>query len=116
MPELPEVATMRRAAVLLRGRAAAATGEHWHATRDGVYVGGVRIASTDERIGEPAHNSAHMAALDPATALLLADWLDHAVKDEATYVDPPEPGDGGWLVLQFCRSYLGEALGEASDA
>jgi hypothetical protein len=110
---------LRRAASLMRERAAAATRVPWDGYADGTIfgLGANRVADK-----VPSWNVAHVASWHPAVALAVAKAMDdvaHAweIADESAdgYVYDADDNhwrfeetvDGGWLAV--ARAYLGES-------
>lgn len=105
---------LRRAASLMRERAEAATPGPWtvkpHGARhDCMTVRGVGDEHVAYYTGTP--DAAHIAAMHPAVALAVADWLDAAsAKAEAVEASGLTFGGvEGKPALAVARAYLGEA-------
>lgn len=109
-PVAADTAAMRRAATKMRAAARQAmTGDgpslssRWFHDRD---FGRYDVIAEDEGsiIAQHLHRAqaAHIAGMDPATALALADWLDYAA-------DPGNAlGRHRDLALTIARTYLGD--------
>jgi hypothetical protein len=111
--------TLRRAAVLMRARAEAATGatHRWDNIPAGagvsrVFCGQVLIAKTDERIGQDDHNAQHIASWHPAVALAVADLLEAVTEtgvSDALFRQWLDHDRSGQAALAVARAYLGES-------
>lgn len=113
---------LRRAAVLMRERAKAATPGPWHL--DGPWwidTGEYDMVTGHDRKavmvpGEPTanpSNAEHIASWDPTVALAVADWLDLMAEDYAPYWSKPYAAPFVPVIekaYRIARAYLGEEV------
>lgn len=103
-------AILRRAASVLRERAANATSGPWAPMRSGAVAGTMQGSKIMETVAHtfpggngPKHNAHYIALMHPGVGLALADWLDF----EAKWLDGrPRYTEG--LAIAVARAVLGE--------
>ena len=118
-----EVEVIRRAIVLMRSRAEAATdgGPRWETAPDEMHGPSRSViypADSDSAVAFAGSDDAeHIAAWHPAVALAVADWLEHqAVADEFherqdadnEFADGYTPRAGTIRALVVAKAYFGE--------
>lgn len=108
---MTEIETLREAARLMRERAESATSGRWvdeYSSEAGNCVIPDDAQSTREHVARTqlfcaVYDAKHIAGMDPAVALAVADWLDHAVARVRT-------GQAmDYFALVVARTYLREA-------